>query len=170
MSTSFLGTKILIIRVLFSITKYIAQTLDKHNYILFINHISDLYQFEASCMFERKNKTFNIILHVQFVKHEYMLTLHQYLPFPLSQDLANNHSLTPSVGEKDILSLDLNILSKSYPSRIWLAVTMLLASYCLVKSTNIMTENILTDNHTWPTLSLYYVYAFGQLMFGQVYQ
>ena len=90
--------------VLLAITKYIDETAAKHNYISFNNHISDLFQIEASFVFEPKNKTFNIILHVPFVKPGYMLTLHQYLPFPLSQDFANNHSLIPSVGEKDILA------------------------------------------------------------------
>ena len=39
------------------------------------------------------------------------------MPFPLSQDFAHNHSLTPAVGEKDILAFGLintfKILSKS---------------------------------------------------------
>ena len=47
-----------------------------------------------------------------------MLTLHQYLPFPLSQDFANNHLLTPSVGANDILAFGFmntfKILSLSY--------------------------------------------------------
>jgi hypothetical protein len=70
----------------------------------FVHHISDLYQLEASFVYQPINKTFNIILHVPFVKHEYLLELHQYVPFPLAQDFASNHSLTPKVGDKDILA------------------------------------------------------------------
>ena len=59
--------------VLHSMQKYIDQTASKHNYISFISHISDLYQIEASFVFEPRKKTFNIILHVLFVKPKYML-------------------------------------------------------------------------------------------------
>ena len=84
---------------------FILLTGAKHNYILFINQFYDLYQIEASFVFEQKNRTLNIILQVSFVKPEYILTLHQYLPFPLSQYFSNNHLLTPTVlGEKDILA------------------------------------------------------------------
>ena len=30
--------------------------------------------------------------------------MHQYLPFPLSHDLSPNHSVTPAVGQNDILA------------------------------------------------------------------
>ena len=77
--------------------------LDK-NYVSFVTHISDLYQLEASFVYQPNNLTFNIILHVPLVKPEYLLTLNQYIPFPLSQDFSANHSLTPAVGGNDILA------------------------------------------------------------------
>jgi len=43
-------------------------------------------------------------LHVPFVKPEYLLNLNQYFPFYSSHNLSPNHSLIPSVGQKEILS------------------------------------------------------------------
>ena len=57
--------------ILLSITKYNDATAAKHNYISFIIHIiTDLYQIEASFVFEPKYKTLNIFLHIPFVKPE----------------------------------------------------------------------------------------------------
>jgi len=41
---------------------------------------------------------------VPLVKPEYLLNLNQYLPFPLTQSMSPNHSLTPSVGQNDIIA------------------------------------------------------------------
>ena len=90
--------------VLTSVKLHIDTIAEKNKYISFINHNSDLYQIEVSFVFEPINNTFNVILHVPLVKQEYMLQLHQYIPFPLSQNFAQNHTLTPAVGEKDILA------------------------------------------------------------------
>ena len=90
--------------VLIAIKKHIDATADKHGYLTFISHLSDLFQIEVSFLYDPTALAFFLILHVPLVKPDYMLSLHQYLPFPLSQDFATNHSLTPSVGEKDILA------------------------------------------------------------------
>ena len=91
-------------KVLQSIKNYIDDLAADKNYISFVTHISDLYQLEASFVYNPTNLTFNIILHVPLVKPEYLLTLNQYVPFPLSQDFASNHSITPDVGYNDVLA------------------------------------------------------------------
>ena len=81
----------------------------QNSYQSFASHISDLFQIEASFIFQLHNLTFNILLHVPLVKPEFLLSLHQYIPFPLPQDFSANHSLTPSVGNADILAFgDMN--------------------------------------------------------------
>ena len=90
--------------VLKNVKTHIDQFAEKRELKSFVNHISDLYQLEASFVYQPNNKTFNIILHVPFVKHEYLLELHQYIPFPLAQSFSSNHTLTPKVGDKDILA------------------------------------------------------------------
>ena len=90
--------------VLVTVKAYLDNLAIKHNYISFVNHLSDLYQIEASFVYNPATLTFNILLHVPFVKPEYLLQLNQYVPFPLSQQMSVNHSLTPAVGDKDILA------------------------------------------------------------------
>ena len=41
---------------------------------------------------------------VPFTYPQFLLQMHQYLPFPLSHNLSPNHSLTPVVGQYDILA------------------------------------------------------------------
>jgi hypothetical protein len=55
-------------------------------------------------VYQPGNKTVALLLHVPLVKPEYLLNLNQYLPFPLSHNLSPNHSLTPFVGQNDILA------------------------------------------------------------------
>jgi hypothetical protein len=90
--------------VLVTIKEYIDKVAKKNNYISFIKHTSDLFQIETSYVYQPANHTVSLILHVPLVKPDYLLNLHQYLPFPLSHNLSPNHSLTPSVGQHDILA------------------------------------------------------------------
>jgi hypothetical protein len=55
-------------------------------------------------VYQPGNKTVSLILHVPLVKHENLLQMHQYLPFPLSHDLSPNHSIMPAVGQNDVLA------------------------------------------------------------------
>ena len=91
--------------VLLSIQSHIVNFAKQNSYKSFVTHISDLFQIETSFVFQPNNLTFNILLHVPLVKPEFLLTLNQYIPFPLSQDFSANHSLTPAVGSADIIAV-----------------------------------------------------------------
>jgi len=41
---------------------------------------------------------------VLLIKQEYLLNINQYLPFLVTHNLSPNHSLTPSVGQNDVLA------------------------------------------------------------------
>jgi hypothetical protein len=90
--------------VLETIKANIDLTAEKHGYISFVKQTTDLFQIPLSYVYQPNNETVALILHVPFVKSEYLLTLNQYLPFPLSHNLSPNHSLTPAVGQYDILA------------------------------------------------------------------
>jgi len=90
--------------VLESIKSNIDMTASKNNYISFVTKTTDLFQIPLSYVYQPGNKTISLLLHVPFVKAEYILNLNQYLPFPLSHNLSPNHSLTPAVGQYDILA------------------------------------------------------------------
>ena len=72
----------------------------KNGFLSFVEHVTDLFQIPLSYVYQPGNETVSLILHVPFVKHENLLPMHQYLPFPLSHDLSPNHS----VGQNDILA------------------------------------------------------------------
>ena len=90
--------------VLETIKANIDVTAEKNGYLSFVKHTTDLFQIPLSYVYQPGNETVSLILHVPFVKHENLLQMHQYLPFPLSHDLSPNHSVTPAVGQNDILA------------------------------------------------------------------
>ena len=90
--------------VLESIKANIEVTATKNNLISFVKQTTDLFQIPLSYVYQPGNETVSLILHVPFVKQENLLQMHQYLPFPLSHDLSPNHSVTPAVGQNDILA------------------------------------------------------------------
>ena len=90
--------------VLEAVKSKIDQTALEHGFISFITKTTDLFQIPLSYVYQPGNKTISLLLHIPFVKAEYLLNLNQYLPFPLSHNLSPNHSLTPSVGQNDILA------------------------------------------------------------------
>ena len=90
--------------VLKNVKAKIYQTAKDNGFISVISNTTDLFQIPLSYVYQPGNKTIALLLHVPLVKPEYLLNLNQYLPFPLSHDLSPNHSLTPSVGQNDILA------------------------------------------------------------------
>ena len=90
--------------VLETIKAKIDETALKMGYVSFVNHVTDLSQIPASFVWQPNNLTCAIILHNPFVYPQFLLQMHQYLPFPLSHNLSPNHSLTPVVGQYDILA------------------------------------------------------------------
>ncbi len=90
--------------VLLTIIKKIEQTAADNGYISYVSKVTDLFQIPLSYVYQPNNKTIALLLHVPLVKEEYLLNLNQYLPFPLTHSLSPNHSLTPSVGQNDILA------------------------------------------------------------------
>jgi len=87
-----------------SIKANIDEVAKRNGYISFVKHTTDLFQIPLSYVYQPGNKTVSLILHVPLVKHENLLQMHQYLPFPLSHDLSPNHSVTPAVGQNDVLA------------------------------------------------------------------
>jgi hypothetical protein len=69
---------------------------------LMINQPSDLFQIDISYL--HGNKTVTLILHVPMVSEENKLNLLQFIPFPLSQSLGANTTVTPKV-DKDLIAL-----------------------------------------------------------------
>lgn len=69
-----------------------------------INRPSDLYQVETSFLVF-PNRQIVLIVHVPMVKFGHSLSLYQYIPTKLSQTFLRNNSITPVVGEKDLIAV-----------------------------------------------------------------
>jgi hypothetical protein len=67
-----------------------------------INQPSDLFQIDTSYL--HGNKTVSLILHEPMVSEENKLNLLQFIPFPLSQSLGANTTVTPKV-YKDLIAV-----------------------------------------------------------------
>ena len=82
--------------------QHLQDQADKQGLELLISKPSDLFQIETSYLHE--NKTVTLILHVPMVAEENKLNLLQFIPFPLSQSLGANTTVTPKV-EKDLIAV-----------------------------------------------------------------
>jgi len=90
--------------VLKKIKQKIDQTAKGNDYISYVTKVTDLFQIPLSYVYQPNYKTIALLLHVPLIKQEYLLNLNQYLAFPLTHNLSPNHSLTPSVGQNDVLA------------------------------------------------------------------
>lgn len=80
------------------------QVAEDNDYINYVHHTSDLFQLEASFLYNPVNKTLVIILHIPMVKREHLLTMHKYVPLPLASHFVENASLVAQVGHQDIIA------------------------------------------------------------------
>ena len=68
-----------------------------------IEKMNDLFQIETSYLSGPRNKIL-LVVHVPLVKEGHKYQLLRFIPFPLSQTLAHNASITPKV-DKDLLAI-----------------------------------------------------------------
>ena len=82
--------------------KHLQDQADKQGLELLITQPSDLFQIDTSYL--HGNKTVTLILHVPMVAEDNKLNLLQFIPFPLSQSLGANTTVTPKV-DKDLIAV-----------------------------------------------------------------
>jgi hypothetical protein len=68
-----------------------------------IDKMNDLFQLETSYLSGPRNKIL-LLVHIPLVKEGHKYQLLRFIPFPLSQTLAHNASITPKV-DKDLLAI-----------------------------------------------------------------
>jgi len=81
--------------------EHLQNQAEQSNLELLISKPSDLFQIDTSYL--HTNKTLTLILHVPMVAEENKLNLLQFIPFPLSQSLGANTTMTPKV-EQDLIA------------------------------------------------------------------
>ncbi len=82
--------------------QHLQDQAKSQNLKLMINQPSDLFQIDTSYL--HSNKTVTLILHMPMESEENKLNLLQFIPFPLSQSLAANTTVTPKV-DKDLIAV-----------------------------------------------------------------
>jgi hypothetical protein len=85
--------------------KYLQNQAEQSNLELLISKPSYLFQIDTSYL--HTNKTLTLILHVPMVAEENKLNLLQFIPFPLSQSLGANTTVTPKV-DQDLIAVGKN--------------------------------------------------------------
>jgi hypothetical protein len=83
--------------------RHLQHQAEKQNMKLLPSKQSDLFQLDASYL-HNSNHTMTLILHVPMIQEENQLNLLQYIPFPLSQTLDMNTTITPKV-DQDLLAI-----------------------------------------------------------------
>jgi len=77
----------------------------KRNMVSFINYASDLFQVEVSHLFDHKTLQFTLIVHIPLVTNANLLELYEFLPLPIHFNFSANVSITPDVGQNNLLAI-----------------------------------------------------------------
>jgi hypothetical protein len=96
------------------VLEHLQNQAELSNLELLISKPSDLFQIDTSYL--HSNKTLTLILHVPMVAEENKLNLLQFIPFPLSQSLGANTTVTPKV-EQNLKNRTIN--TNSWVILIW---------------------------------------------------
>ena len=97
-----LSVDLLTAQTLTDLFDHLQDQADKQDLTLLISQPSDLFQIDTSYL--HGNKTVTLILHVPMVAENNKLNLLQFIPFPLSQSLGANTTVTPKV-DKDLIAV-----------------------------------------------------------------
>jgi hypothetical protein len=66
---------------------------------------SDLFQIEVSHLYTPATIEFTLILHIPMVANSNLLDLYEFLPLPIHFNFASNISITPDVGQTNLLAI-----------------------------------------------------------------
>ncbi len=70
--------------VLLTIINKIKQTAADNGYISYVSKVTDLFQVPLSYVYQPNNKTIALLLHVPFVKQEYLLNMNSSKTFEIN--------------------------------------------------------------------------------------
>jgi hypothetical protein len=91
--------------VLDGIIEHVTAVAKKKNLVPFVTFTSDLFQIEVSHLYNPAKNEFTLILHVPMVANSNQLNLYEFLPLPIHFDFATNISITPDVGQTNLLAI-----------------------------------------------------------------
>ena len=73
--------------------------------VSFVNYTSDLFQVEVSHLYDPKTMQFTLIVHIPLVSNANLLELYEFLPLPIHFNFSANISITPDVGQNNLLAI-----------------------------------------------------------------
>jgi hypothetical protein len=91
--------------VLDEILNHTLSVAKKRNMVTFVNYASDLFQVEVSHLFDPKTLQFTLIEHIPLVSNANLLDLYEFLPLPIHFNFSTNVSITPDVGQNNLLAI-----------------------------------------------------------------
>jgi hypothetical protein len=91
--------------VLDEILNYTLSVAKRKNMVSFVNYASDLFQVEVSHLFDPKTLQFTLIVHIPLVSNANLLELYEFLPLPIHFNFSSNVSITPDVGQNNLLAI-----------------------------------------------------------------
>ncbi len=91
--------------VLDGIIEDVTAVAKKKNLVPFVTFASDLFQIEVSHLYLSATNEFTLILHVPTVANSNLLILYEFLPLTIHFDFSANISITPDVGQTNLLAI-----------------------------------------------------------------
>jgi hypothetical protein len=91
--------------VLDEILNHTLAVAKKRNMVSFVNYASDLFQVEVSHLYDPKTMQFTLIVHIPLVSNTNLLELYEFLPLPIHFNFSANISITPDVGQNNLLAI-----------------------------------------------------------------
>ena len=91
--------------VLDGIIEHVTAVAKKKNLVPFVTFASDLFQIEVSHLYNPAKNEFTLILHVPMVANSNLLNLYEFMPLPIHFNFAANISITPDVGQTNLLTI-----------------------------------------------------------------
>jgi hypothetical protein len=92
--------------VLDGIIAHVTEVAQKKNLVPFVTFALDLFQIEVSHLYTPTTNEFTLILHIPMVANSNLLNLYdEFLPLPVHFNFATNISITPDVGQTNLLAI-----------------------------------------------------------------
>jgi hypothetical protein len=91
--------------VLLEIVSYVNKVADNSEMLSFVQEPSDLLLVETSYIYRPDDNTFILVLHLPLVSPHNLMPLYKFIPLPIYFNFSSNVSLTPEVGNINMIAV-----------------------------------------------------------------
>ena len=89
-----------------NIVEFLEMVTEMKNMVTPVKTPADLFSMPMSYVFNKEQETFFFIIHIPLTRGEQVMDMYEYIPFPMTMSMSENHVVLPRPGYYNVLAIN----------------------------------------------------------------